>query len=268
LTGSELEEAWERLYLDHPEEFAVLPAPLSLPTEWPVIAYLHSLRRGEIHLVEFTQTERALLDRAAKGLRGLTGIHDLPPVSFGQWDPDGAFAIYEKTRPKGAAFSLCAEPQLRRAILLRPQYRREAESLQLAAICLHEVHHAANATISDAASVCYRLPLIADVEEMVVSFTQMMLTQWLREETIWVRDSLEDVAAEPEMTTGHRWLRAALKLTPGLETQEMCESLAQLALDALRLSDEQVILGLLNERADDPLSEEQWRTLLHNDSYL
>lgn len=268
LGADELEAAWEQLYRDHPQQFAALPAPLSLPTEWPVIAYLHALRRGEIRLVKFSDEERALLDRAAKGLRGLTGIRDLPPVSFGQWEPEGVFAIYEQTRPEGAAFSLCAEPQLRRAILLHPGYRQEAEPLRLAATCLHEVHHAANATISDAQSLVYRLPLIADVEELVVSFTQIMLSQWLRDETILVRASLEEIAAEPATTTTRRWLRAALKLTPGLETQKTCEALAQLALDALQLSDEQQMIRLLNERADEPMSEEQWRELLHKDSYL
>lgn len=254
---------WHRRYREHPEEFLALPEPISLPTEWPVLAFLNAARRGETASFVFTPQQRARMDDAANWLMTLTGL-TLPRVSIWSWSDESlAERAYMSLRPDCKGFCACGEPQLRGTIILRPSALTDTLDDELAAVVTHEAQHGAHAIAANARPEAYLNDLAADVDEMAVGFTEQIVLQAMCDDNagqIYLREAYQQVA-DPEGDSMERWLAAMLDLTSG-GPKEMCAQLAQLAIQALRDPDEAAVVALLNARSRQPRSAAQWRELL------
>lgn len=256
----DLQKDWEALYRARPDLFSPMIEPVSLPTEAGVLGVLYGIAHGEITRMEFSKAERQEFDRAIAFLRPLIGI-PLPPVAIHLWKAGSVCAEAMSSH----AFSCAAEPQLRRLILFCAKAREDADATHLARVLAHEVHHAAMATIADPPAGTYLQPMVAALDEIAAGFTDLSVLSALRHDRIASRSFFEEDAEREGDHRERRWLRAALNLTPGLGTQDLCRQLTQIAIAALTHGrDDEILIEMLNRHAAEPLSMEQWQEILRD----
>jgi hypothetical protein len=252
------EAAWEALYSAHPELFASLPNPISLPTEWPVIAFLYAIAHQEIEEVRFSAEEKKEIDRGANILEGLTGLR-LPRVALYKWKEDSvSFAgYYERVNPGSRGFSFAAEPQLKTVIIIKPSLLKKGTLEEKTRIISHEVHHAAHATTANPRPGLYRQELIAYTEELAVLFCEVVLGMILRENGC-ERDYFEEWIIINKDSSSARWLEIVLDLTPGLEVGAMAKKMSDIALEVLGLQTDSEAALALNNRSHLSLGADEW----------
>ena len=262
----EQHEFWHARYRDAPGEFFALPRPVSAPTEWPVLAFLHALRHGDVTPLTLTSGQTAAAGRAAGWLRQITGLM-VPSLSITTWHPGSeAASAFRRASPDCRGFALCAEPQLRTNIVLCPDLIGDLDDRDFACLIVHETMHCANALAADPEAGVYLRPLASRLEEACVGFVcDLVIRSLLHDSRVFTRDAFEKEADSASEQTDRRWLAALLDLTRG-DTVSMCHELAGVAYLALSSTDDAGLADDLDERSGHRRGLDGWLGLLDDTS--
>jgi len=252
---------WHDLYQKDPSQFLSLPQPLTLPTEWPILAFLYACAHNQEKNLHFTDDQYAAFNDGLRWLKTLVGS-PVPDVSFWSWD-ENSLAEKSYTDDDGLAFSCCAEPQMRGTIIFREHLIKELDRRDLAAVVIHEIHHGVIAEAADAKPQAYLEELASAIDEMAVGFTEQVILQAMKNDNdgqIIVRKEWAKLADE-NGSPATRWLVPVLDLTTG-EPPEMCRQLTELAIEVLCHPEEKQVVSCLNRLSSVQRDAASWKRLL------